>query len=244
MDLGACLVAYRCVVRIGVAPTELKTPRNILQVGCPRRNDGPARVLHDLALMEREGTGFDLIYDRLLTSGRAAPTVVEAADAVRVTVPRRVLHPGVLWLFANANERFQLNQRERIALPWLASGEGISAAEFSALLAPTDPQSLRTWVSRLIDLGLIAQVGRTKATRYFVPPQVLRSSGVGHSSTLSRVQPHRRRALILEDLRRFPNASRVEIHARVGLEIHAKALTRTLRELLLAVFVGNGMRAD
>jgi ATP-dependent DNA helicase RecG len=46
------------------------TPQNILHAS-RRRNDGLARIFHDLKLMEREGSGFDLMYDRLLTSGRA-----------------------------------------------------------------------------------------------------------------------------------------------------------------------------
>jgi ATP-dependent DNA helicase RecG len=48
------------------------TPRNILHAS-RRRNEGLARVFHDLTLMEREGSGFDLMYDRLLSQGRPAP---------------------------------------------------------------------------------------------------------------------------------------------------------------------------
>jgi ATP-dependent DNA helicase RecG len=38
--------------------------------------------------MEREGSGFDPMYDRLLTSGRAAPVVTEGVDSVHVVVQR------------------------------------------------------------------------------------------------------------------------------------------------------------
>ena len=41
------------------------TPRNILHAS-RRRNDGLARVFDDLKLMDREGSGFDLMYDRML----------------------------------------------------------------------------------------------------------------------------------------------------------------------------------
>lgn len=44
------------------------TPRNILHAS-RRRNDGLARVFHDLKLMEREGSGIDLMFERLLASG-------------------------------------------------------------------------------------------------------------------------------------------------------------------------------
>jgi ATP-dependent DNA helicase RecG len=62
------------------------TPRNILHAS-RRRNDGLARIFHDLKLMEREGSGFDLMYERLLASGRAAPTAREGSDSVHVVVP-------------------------------------------------------------------------------------------------------------------------------------------------------------
>ena len=56
------------------------TPRNILHAS-RRRNEGLARVFHDLGLMEREGSGFDLVYDRLLSQGRPAPVPEEGAGA-------------------------------------------------------------------------------------------------------------------------------------------------------------------
>ncbi len=47
------------------------TPQNILHAS-RRRNEGLACVFHDLGLMEKEGSGFDMLYDRLLSSGRPA----------------------------------------------------------------------------------------------------------------------------------------------------------------------------
>jgi hypothetical protein len=42
----------------------------------------------------------------------------------------------------------------------------------------------------------------------------------------------RLRALILEDIGRFPDAGRAYIHRRIGPEIHEKALARALDALL------------
>ena len=138
------------------------TPANILHAS-RRRNDGLARVFHDLKLMEREGSGFDLMYDRLLSSGRAAPTVTEGADSVHVVVQRRVIHPGVVRLIAEADQRHQLTQRQRIALGLLGQSEGMSAAELADALELPDPVALRPWLSRLLELGLVERTGRTRA---------------------------------------------------------------------------------
>ena len=91
------------------------TPRNILHAN-RRRNEGMARVFHDLGLMELEGSRFDLIYDRLLSQGRPAPVAEEGADWVKVTIQRRISKPEVMRLLTGADARFQLTQRERITL--------------------------------------------------------------------------------------------------------------------------------
>jgi ATP-dependent DNA helicase RecG len=53
-------------------------------------------------------------------------------------------------------------------------------------------------------------------------------------TTLERVEPHRLRALILEDLERYPDSGRADIHRRIGLEIHSKTVSRALDTLLKA----------
>lgn len=130
------------------------------------------------------------------------------------------------------NQRFQLTQRERIALGLLGQSEGLLAVDLLKALEVEDPDALRLWISRLIGFGLVTQSGRTRSTRYFVPPDLLRSAGLDSQTTLTRIQPHRLRALILEDLERFPNSGRVDIQRRIGSEIHSKAVSRALGELV------------
>lgn len=207
------------------------TPQNILHAS-RRRNDALARVFHDLGLMEKEGSGFDLLYERLLATGRAAPAVTEGPDSVHVTVPRRVLHPGVLRLLADADQRHQLTQREKITLGLLAQTEGLSAADLARRLELHEVAALRPWLGRLVDLQLVITTGRTRATRYFVPPELLRAVGLDQRTTLSRMQPHRLRALILEDLERYPKSGRVDIQRRIGEEIHARTVLRALDALI------------
>ncbi len=136
--------------------------------------------------MEREGSGFDTLYERLLVTGRGAPVASEGIDSVHVVVPRRVVHPGVVKLITEADQR------------------------------------------HLVELGLVEQSGRTRATRYFVPPGLLRTSGLDERTTLRRVQPHRLRALILEDLERYPGSSSTEVHQRIGPEIPSRTFRRAL----------------
>ena len=209
------------------------TPRNILHAS-RRRNDGLARVFHDLKLMEREGSGIDLLFERLLTSGRKVPTIREGTDSVHVTVPRRVVQPGVIRLLAEVDQRYAPTQRERITLALIAQTEGLAAAELAEQLELPGPSALRPWLGRLLEWDLVEQSGRTRATRYFVPPMLLRAAGLDALTTLKRVQPHRLRALILEDLERFPDSARSDIHRRVGPEIPERTFRRAVEGLVEA----------
>jgi ATP-dependent DNA helicase RecG len=151
---------------------------------------------------------------------------------VHVTIPRRVVQPGVIRLLAEADQRYQLTQRERIAFALLAQTEGLLAVELAQRLELADPAALRPWLGRLLEWGLVEQTGRTKATRYFVPPALLREAGLDNLTTLTRVQPHRLRALILEDLERFPDSFGKDIHRRVGTEIPERTFRRVLKALV------------
>jgi len=218
------------------------TPRNMLHAS-RRRNEGLARVFHDLGLMEREGSGFDLIYDRLLSQGRPAPVPEEGADWVKVTIQRRIVKPEVMRLVTEADDRFQLTQRERITLGALAQTEGMTARELGAMLETDGAEELAPWLGRLPTLGLVQSAGRTKGTRYFVDPNLLRNANISIPTTLRRIEPHRLRELVREDLRRYPLSKIGEIGARIGPEVNRPQLKRTLAELVsLAVVVMEGKR--
>ena len=213
------------------------TPRNMLHAS-RRRNEGMARVFHDLGLMEREGSGFDLIYDRLLSQGRPAPVPEEGPDWVKVTIQRRIVKPAVMRLVTEADARFQLTQRERITLGALAQTEGLTATELGAMLETDGANELAGWLGGLLGWGLVKTTGRTKGKRYFVDPGLLRGADLKLPTTLLRIEPHRLRALILEDLARYPDSSSTDVNRRIGTEISAKTVKRALDDLLAAGEVG------
>lgn len=210
------------------------TPRNILHAS-RRRNDGLARIFHDLGLMEREGSGFDLMYDRMLSSGRPVPVLVEGPDSVCVTVFRRIIQPQIIRLMEEADRRFQLSQRERITLGILAQSEGMTAEKLAQLLELGGVDELKPWFGRLPALGLVQSSGRTRGKRYFLQPSLLRDGNLDLSTTLTRIEPHRLKALIIEDLHRYPGSKIGEIHQRIGKEINRARLKR-----MLAALVGEG----
>jgi ATP-dependent DNA helicase RecG len=218
------------VVNPGPLPLGV-TPQNVLHTTV-RRNEHLARLFHDLKLMEREGSGFDKIFEVLLSQGRPMPELIETHDRVQVTVRRRILKPEVIDFIAKADQTYQLTQRERIALGLLAQHDALTARELASKLELPTVEALLPWLKRLLDWHLVQSAGRTQATRYFADPGLLRSLKFTGETTLKRIEPHRLAALVLEDLQRYPESAISDIHQRIGGEIHPKQVKRALDELI------------
>lgn len=218
------------VVNPGPLPLGV-TPHNVLHTTV-RRNEHLARLFHDLKLMEREGSGFDKIFEVLLSQGRPAPELIETHDRVQVTVRRRILKPEVIDFIAKADQTYQLTQRERIALGMLAQHDALTARELADTLELPSVDALQPWIKRLLHWHLVQSAGRTQATRYFVDPGLLRSLKFAGETTLKRIEPHRLAALVLEDLQRYPGSAIGEIHQRIGGEIHRQQVKRALEKLI------------
>ncbi len=206
------------------------TAANILHTS-RKRNDHLARVFYDLKLMEREGSGYDRLYEQLLASGRPGPKVEEGDDRVIVTVQRRIAHPEVIDLIAKADANFQLQARERTTLGLIAQHEAITALELTKALALKGADELRPWLGRLLDLALVVTHGRTKGMTYRVNPDVLKATQYRGRTSLRGIERHRLRELVLSDLSIYGQSKRGEIHARIGAEIPE----RTLRTELAAM---------
>ena len=218
------------MVNPGLLPLGV-TPQNVLHTTV-RRNEHMARLFHDLKLMEREGSGFDKIFEVLLSQGRPAPELIETHDRVQVTVRRRILKPEVIDFIAKADQTYQLTQRERIVLGLLAQHDALTARELAGTLELPSVEALQPWLKRLLDWNLVQSTGRTQATRYFVDPGLLRSLNFAAGTTLKRIEPHRLSALIIEDVGRYPGTRIGDIHQRVGLEIPRSRLRRAVEQLV------------
>ena len=207
------------------------SPQNILHTTV-RRNDNLARIFHDLKLMEREGSGYDKMYEVLLSQGRPVPLLREGPDRVEVTVRRRIISSRAIDVMTRVANAFQLRQRETICLGLLAQHEALTARELMQELELSDVDALHSWMGGLTELGLVKTSGRTKSMRYFVAPELMRHLELPTSTTLQRIEPHRLKELILEDLRYYPGSSISQINQRIGSEINAKRLKRAIDELI------------
>ena len=214
----------------GLLPTGV-TPKNILHK-TTRRNEHLAKVFYDLKLMEREGSGFDKIYEILLTNGKQIPILTEGDDRVTVSISSRIVKNDTVSFINRIHEAYQLRQKELICLGLVAQHTTLSAGEFSEILNLPTQNGIRDWLGRLIDLDIVQSVGRTKGVEYFVNPEFLRKMKFKGRTNLKRIEAHRLRELIYQDVLIYPDSSRSEIHERVGLEIPLRKIQVHLYDMV------------
>ncbi|WP_157208834.1 ATP-binding protein [Mariniflexile maritimum] len=207
------------------------TPDNILTKSV-QRNQLLAKLFYDLKLMEKEGSGYDKVYEVLLGNGKEVPEVIEGNDRVVVTVKKQIISNNVLKLMDKASKELQLRQKELIALGLIAQKEGITAIDLSKELNASKPNELQHWLGRLLNLEIILSKGKTKGTLYYVNPEFLRTTDFIEKTNLKRIEPHRLQELIYEDLKNYPESSISEINKRIGSEINQRTLKAKLDEMI------------
>ncbi len=206
------------------------TAENILHKSV-QRNTHLAKVFYDLQLMEKEGSGYDKIFATLLSMGKPLPQPKEGSDRVSVTVEKRIIKKEVVRFMEKANQIYNLGTKEIISLGLIAQHTALTAIEFSKILNLEEPNGVRSWMGRLLELELVKQKGRTKGTTYFVEPELLKRLEFKGQTDLKNIEAHRLRALILEDLGIYGKSAISEIHTRIGKEIPLRTLRTQINNL-------------
>ncbi len=208
------------------------TADNILHKSV-KRNERMANLFYALHLMEREGSGYDKMYEVQLTLGKQVPRVEEGDDYVTAIVERRIVSQEAIKVMQTASRNIPLKQKQLICLGMIAQAGSISGSELIRQLELKDNVALRPWLRPLIDIGLVeTNDGKTKSVEYRIATQLLRDSGFKGKTTLKRIEPHRLRELILEDLKLYGASSVRDINTRIGEEITYKSIQRMLKSLI------------
>ncbi|MBO7588288.1 MAG: putative DNA binding domain-containing protein [Bacteroidaceae bacterium] len=198
----------------GVLPVGV-TVNNILQK-TEKRNIHLAKIFYDLHLMEAEGSGYDLIYETLLTAGKAKPIVYEGDDYVEVTVYRKIINKESSRICDYIENNYpRLSQKSYIALGIILQNKTISASDLSRELQITEDGRLRSYVDALVNNHIVDSQGRGKGVKYSINPSFVSKSRIQFETTLKTIEPYRLKALIHEDLRYHPNSTLPEISSRL-----------------------------
>ena len=197
----------------GVLPIGV-TVNNILQK-TEKRNIHLANVFYDLHLMEAEGSGYDLIYETLLTSGKSKPIVYEGDDYVEVTVYKKIVSKESSRICDFVSANYKISQKAYITLGIILQKKSVTAIELSKELQIADGGRLRPYVESLVSHNIILTRGTGKGVRYEINPEFVAGTQLQFPTTLKTIEPYRLRALIHEDLKYHPNSTMAEISNRL-----------------------------
>lgn len=201
------------VTNPGLLPLGVTT-RNILQKTV-KRNLHLAKVFYDLHLMEAEGSGYDLMYEKLLSAGKETPRVFEGDDFVEVTIFRKIIIKEVSRIYDYMKDQFNVKQKGIIALGILLQKGSISAINLAKELQLSGNDRLRSYISTLLENKIILPYGTGKGTKYKVNPQFISKSKIQVKTSLKTLEPHTLKALVKEDLRLHPESSITDISSRI-----------------------------
>jgi ATP-dependent DNA helicase RecG len=198
-----------------------------------RRNPHFIRIMHDLELMEGEGSGYDLIYELDAIDVKQMPIVESDFNNVTVTQYSAILSEDLLRLidFVTTNFQGKLKQKNLIALGLIARNEKMYSTDLTKALQLTDNDKLRHYVSTLTSLGIIQTRGVKKGMQYLVNPQVIRNARLNLQTTLKTIEPYRLQALIEADLTNHPQSSISEIASRLP-DVDRKDIQRLIYKMV------------
>ena len=165
--------------------------------------------------MENEGSGYDLIYEKLTLDGKLYPKIENDINFVKVTIYSNIMNHDILQIIDYLAKHYQLNQKEIIALGAIVRNKKISGFDLSKLLQLGDDR-LRQWVDNLLNQSIIVTEGKTKGLMYMLNPIILSSIEHDLKPSLKTMEEPQLRALIKEDLELHQNSKISEIHKRMG----------------------------
>jgi len=179
-----------------------------------RRNPHLIDTFKALKLMESEGSGYDLIYEKLSLDGKSYPKIDNDINFVKVTIYSNIVDNDTLKVIDYFAKHYELNQKEIIALGAVVRNKKISGFDLSKLLQLGDDR-LRYWVDTLVDKKILITEGKTKGLMYMINPNILSSVEHNLKPSLKTMEEPHLKALIKEDLKLHPKSKISEIHRRV-----------------------------
>lgn len=218
------------------------TPSNVLQKTV-KRNDHLSKLFYDLHLMEAEGSGYDMMYETLLSAGKRPPLLIEGNDSVEVTVERKIVNREASRLMEFLDGQYSLSQKNKIALGIIIQCGSLTGHDLSERLQLQEEERLRTYVHNLVEDNILCTQGQKKGMRYQVNPRLVANSRTNLPTTLKTIEPYRLKALIVEDLRHHPNSLISDITLRLP-DVDHKVLQNMLRNMVRAqeVLTSGGRR--
>ena len=215
------------VVNPGQLPLGV-TPENILHKTL-KRNEHLTNLCFVLHMMEREGSGYDKMYEQQLLFGKSVPQVIEGDDFVKAIVERRIKDMDAYKVMQDVKKRFELKQKATICLGLIAQFGPVSGSQLVKMLELSGSDALRAWIRPLQENGLIeSSEDNTKGKVYFVASNIL---NVKAKKSAKKINDEILAEAILEDIKINGEVSIQEVSERLAGEASYKVIRRIMLQL-------------
>ncbi|MGV3461500.1 MAG: ATP-binding protein [Flavobacterium sp.] len=180
-----------------------------------RRNPHLIQTLHDLKLMEGEGSGYDLIYEKLSLDAKPFPELESSYNKMSVSVSSGVINEEALTVIDYVNKHFELTQKETITLGIVATKKKVLSTQLSTALQLNQEDKLKYWIGNLIENKVLILRGAKKAAEYLLNPDLFSQAKLNLVPSLKTIEPYKLKALLYEDLKHNGESKMSEIQERL-----------------------------
>lgn len=200
------------VVNPGQLPLGV-TPENILHKTL-KRNEHLTNLCFVLHMMEREGSGYDKMYEQQLLFGKSVPKVIEGDDFVKAIVERRIKDMDAYKVMQDVKKRFELKQKATICLGLIAQFGPVSGSQLVKMLELSGSDALRAWIRPLQENGLIeSSEDNTKGKMYFISSDMRKATA---KKTAKQLQNEAIREAVIDDFMANRDSSLREVADRLS----------------------------
>lgn len=181
-----------------------------------RRNPYLIQTLSSLNLMEGEGSGYDLIYERLSRDAKPLPLIESDFNKVSVTVFSGSIDYEVISILDYIDKHFQLTHKELITIGIIATEKRILSFQLAKKLQLAQEDKIKPWLGTLIENGIIISQGIKKGTEYLLNPSLFSQAKLDIIPSLKTIEPYKLEALIEEDVKYNERSKMIEIQSRIS----------------------------
>lgn len=180
--------------------------------------------------MEGEGSGFDLIYEKLAMDAKPLPVIENNFNKLSVIVFSGSVNTDVISILDYINKNYKLSQKEYITLGIIATEKKILSTQLAIKLQLNTDDKMRSWIGSLVNKGIITTQGIKKGTEYVLNPLLFKHAKLDIAPSLKTLEPYKLEALIIEDLKYNGKSKMRDIKKRLD-EIDAKDIQKTVYKL-------------
>ena len=197
-----------------------------------RRNPHLIKLMSDFGLMEGEGSGYDLVYEKLAMDAKPLPSIECDFNKVKVIVKSGSINTEAVSILDYIDKHFTLKQKEYITVGIIATDKKISATRLTSKLQLGAEEKIRSWIGSLTTEGIVVTHGIKKGTQYLLNPKLVSQADVKVKPSLKTMEPYKLEALIVEDIRHNSESSMIsEIQKRLK-DIDIALLRRTIYKMV------------